>query len=91
LNDRYNPVDTAQAKKSVKYAALPVCIRTPTPHNVLIESRIVQTATQNRSTDPQTSGARISATIVVQSWIELNVAATDRIQGIIAIKSRRSV
>jgi hypothetical protein len=69
----------------------PVCSRTPTPHNVLIESRIVQTATQNRSTDPKTSGARISTTIVVQSWIELNVAATDRIREIIAMKSRHSV
>jgi hypothetical protein len=51
-----------------------VSIGTAAPHRTLIESRIAQTAIQNRSTDPKNSGARISAAIVVQSWIELNIA-----------------
>src|SRR5436305_11576862 len=38
------------------------------PHATLIESRIVQIATQNRSTDPKKSGAKTSTAIVTQRW-----------------------
>ena len=64
-----------------------------TPHAALIESRIVQIVIQNKSTDPKNSGARTNTTIVVQSWMDLNVAAkdSDRIRRIIVLKSRRSV
>ena len=74
LNDRYQRVDAAQSKKAEQYRLCPMSIGTAAPHRTLIESRIAQTAIQNRSTDPKNSGARISAAIVVQSWIELNIA-----------------
>src|SRR5207248_631871 len=45
------------------------------PHATLIESRIVQIATQNRSTDPKKSGAKTSTAIVTQSWTYLNASA----------------
>ena len=52
-----------------------VLIGPATPHIALSDSRIVQTTTQNRSTDPKKSGARTSTTIVVQSWMDLNVTS----------------
>jgi hypothetical protein len=52
-----------------------------TPLRELIESRIVHTEIQNRSTDPKKSGARTNTTIVVQNWMDLNVTS----QGPIAI------
>ncbi len=60
-----------------------------TPLRTLIESRIVQTAIQNRSTEPKNSGARINTTMVVQSWIELNIATGNSDGGrcIIAMRS----
>src|SRR5436309_10001631 len=45
------------------------------PHATLIESRIVQIATQNRSTDPKNSGAKTNTAIVSQSWAYLNASA----------------
>jgi hypothetical protein len=49
---------------------------------------MVQTAIQNRSTDPKKIGARINTTMVVQSWIELNIAKTPTYAGgIIAMGS----
>ena len=68
-------------------------IGTATPHSALEESRIVQTAIQNKSTEPKNSGARTNTTIVVQSWMELDVPAgdNDRIRRIIAVKLCRSV
>jgi len=42
---------------------------------MLIESRIVQIATQNGSTDPKNSGARTDTAIVTQSWTDLNISA----------------
>jgi hypothetical protein len=50
---------------------------------------MVQTAIQNRSTDPKKSGARINTTMVVQSWIELNIATekSDLCRYIIAMGS----
>jgi hypothetical protein len=60
-----------------------------TPHITLIESKMIQTAIQNRSTDPKNSGANTNTTIVVQSWIDLNVAIvnSDCSRGIIAMRS----
>src|SRR5260370_17892504 len=52
----------------------PIAIGAAKPHRTLTESRMVQTAIQNRSTDPKKSVARINTTMVVQSWIELNIA-----------------
>jgi hypothetical protein len=46
------------------------------PHKVPIESTIVHNATQTLSTDPKNSGARLSAAIVTQSWIDL-IACTE--------------
>src|ERR1700730_15629957 len=45
------------------------------PVRELIESRIVHTEIQNRSTDPKKSGARTNTTIVVQNWMDLNVTS----------------
>src|SRR5437868_7976736 len=45
------------------------------PHATLMESRIVQIATQNRSTDPKNSGAKTSTASVTQSWTDLNASA----------------
>jgi hypothetical protein len=78
-----------KAKKPNNTRLCPVSIGAATPHRTLIESRIAQTAIQNRSTDPKNSGARINATIAVQSWIELNIATgnSDCGRRIIAMKS----
>ena len=63
------------------------------PHKTLIESRIVQIATQNRSTDPKNSGARTNTAIATQSWIDPNVSAGNFNcrRPIIAMRSRGSV
>jgi len=45
--------------KKPNNTALPRVHRRATPQRTLIESRIAQTAIQNRSTDPKNSGARI--------------------------------
>jgi hypothetical protein len=47
----------------------------------LIESTIVQTATQNKSTDPKNSGAKINAVIVIQNWIDLIAPETPTAAG----------
>jgi len=66
-----------------------VSIGAAMPHRTLIESRIAQTAIQNKSTDPKNSGARINATIVVQSGIDLSIATGNSEGGrrIIAMRS----
>src|SRR5712671_2270511 len=62
------------ARKPSNIRVCPIAIGAAKPHRALTESRMVQTAIQNRSTDPKKSGARINTTMVVQSWIELNIA-----------------
>src|SRR6266436_6813759 len=62
------------ARKPSNIRLCPIAIGAAKPHRTLTESRIVQTAIENKSTDPKKSGARINTTMVVQSWIELNIA-----------------
>ena len=78
-----------KARKQNSIRLCPVSMGVTTPHSALNESRTVQTEIQNRSTDPKNSGARTNTTIVVQNWIELNVATrnSDCGRGIIAMKS----
>src|SRR6266481_596048 len=64
-----------------------------TPHKTLIESRTVQIATKNGSTDPKNSGTRTDTAIVTQSWTVLTVPAGNFNcrRRIIAMRSRGSV
>ncbi len=55
------------ARKPSNIRLCPVSIGAAKPHRTLTESRMVQTAIQNRSTDPKNSGDRINTTMVVQS------------------------
>ena len=59
--------------RSMRFWALAIGMARPVRE--LIESRIVHTEIQNRSTDPKKSGARTNTTIVVQNWMDLNVTS----------------
>ena len=68
----YKP-HSARNAKSTRLCSFPN--ETVTPHEALIDSKMVQTATQNRSTDPKKSGANTPTTMVTQSWIDLKITA----------------
>ena len=66
--------------KAKKPSNIRLCCKfvgTANPHRALIDSTMVHVATQNRSTEPKNSGAKINAVIVAQSCTKLNVRTSD--------------
>jgi hypothetical protein len=62
-----------KAKKPNNMRLCSEFVGTAKPHRAPIDSRMVHIATQNRSTEPKNSGARVNAVIVAQSCTDLNV------------------